>query len=258
MRPTRLMRLALILPLLLGAQPRQDGAPATQETEPAEVSRLVERITAAYDRIQSLRLEATVSAQYDAAGRNSQHELKYSAALVIDGRFRHDIPDELVVAGDDEAVYVYFSRSLRYYRTPHAAAATQPSRPTLPPTATRVLMDHNPFLLLALSEDAAATLRSWGPLTAGEAAASLVQKRADGSVWTFQFDEESGLLREVLVDESAVLTAAGVPSVAVATRRIAYTSIQPNGQVTDEAVAFAPPELAQEVEPATAPAHEQE
>lgn len=252
---------ALTLLLALQGQGRAQEVAATQPArdEPAEVTGLLKRVKAAYGSIQALRLEATVTGDYDVAGRKERHELRYTAALAGDGRFRHEVPGELIVAADGEATYVFLPGTLRYYRWAPGRSATKPAtqpatgpttRPALPGAARVALLDHNPSLLLALSDDAAEALRSWGPLEVGDDALSLKQQRADGSTWVFVFNDASGLLREVRIDDSRVLSAAGVPGVATAVRQITYTASEVNGQVPEEAVAFAPPPMAQEVEPA--------
>lgn len=252
----------LALLLALQVQGRAQEVASTQPAprdEPAEVTQLLERVKAAYGAIRTLRMEATATADYDAAGRKQHYELKYTAALAAGGRFKHEVPGELIVAADGETTYVFLPATLRYYRwalgRSATRTATQPAtrpttRPALPGAARAALLDHNPSLLLALSDDAAEALRSWGPLEAGDDALSLKQQRADGSAWSLVFDDASGLLREVRIDESRLLSGAGVPGVATAVRRITYTASEANGEVPDEAVAFAPPAVAQEVEPA--------
>ena len=216
------------------------AAAAARAQPPAEA---LARVRAAYDKVASLRLEAAVTAEYDVAGRRETRQATVRAAMSDAMRFRDEVPGQLVVAGDAEHVWVYAPASLRYYRADRAAGAPA----ALPAAAERALIDHNPSLYLALADDAGAAVAALGDVAAdGEA---LIVTRKDGARWRMQFDPQSGLLAAVEIDEAPALVAAGVPGVRRAVRRIAYAASQPNADVAAEAVAFAPPELAQEVEP---------
>ena len=256
MQPLRLpAQLAFVL--LLGICAAMQSAPATQPAtgpatapadEPPQVTEALERMARAYAAVGPLRLEATVTGDYDAAGRATSHEVRFTSVLHDDGRFRHEIPGELIIAADGEATYVYVPAALRYYRTPHDEAATVAQK--LGEQAQKSLADHNPSLLLALVDDPAQALRDLGDLEIAEAPAGLRLTPPDGSIWTFSFSPQTGLLSDVQVDESQALKVAGVPDVKRATRRVQYTLVEPGAQPADDVLAFRPPESAQEVEPA--------
>ena len=240
------------LTLFASAAAGQDAPttrPATRPAVPAgeapEVTAVLERVAMAYSGLSSLRLEGTVTGEYDAAGKQSRHELKFTSMLGEQGFFRHEVPGELVVAANAEATYVYFPAASRYYRVPSGAPATQPAGRELATVARQVLLDHDLSLLLALG-DPAEVLRGLGKLTSeGD---GLRVARPDGSTWTLAFDGDSGLLVDVEINETEVLSRAEVPDVKLAVRKIRYAST-PGAPVDAEALAFAPPETAQEVEP---------
>jgi thiol-disulfide isomerase/thioredoxin len=191
-----------------------------------------------------------VTGEYDVAGKQSRHELKFTSVLGEEGLFRHEVPGELVVAANADETYVYFPGASRYYRVPSGGPATQPAGRDLPTAARQALVDHDLSLLLALSDPVEA-LRGLGELALeGD---GLRVARPDGSTWTMAFDADSGLLATVEIDESEVLRRAEVPDVKTAVRKIRYVST-PGAPVDAEALAFAPPETAQEVEPGPAAA----
>ncbi len=262
----RLRPLALILPLLVAlvALPAQGRStqpatrPATQPAtipagEPEQVTTLLSNVAEAYAQLNGLRLEATVTAEYDVAGRAERHETAYSAALGSQGRFRHEVPGELVISANDEATIVYFPGSLRYYRHERDKAGTAERGDDIGPAAREALLDHNPSLLLALEDDAGTALRLWGALTPGDDESSLGVGRPDGTRWVLRFDPQTHLLRSVEVDERVLFEEAGVPQVAAARRTINYTTIDTGAAVPEEALAFALPDTAQEVEVAQLP-----
>ena len=225
---------------------RPSTQPAAPADEPAEVRELLEQVRSAYSGISTLRLKGVVTGTFDVAGKQSQQKVTFTSAIGDGGLFRHEIPGELIVAADSEATWVYFPAAQRYYRTPIDGAATQPATRQLPTAARQALLSHDLSLLLALSDDAAAALRTLGRLQMSEG--SLLVTRTDGSTWKLEFDPGTKLISTATVDEAEALRKAGVPDVKVAMREIVYQST-PGAAIAAEALAFQPPEAAQEVEP---------
>ena len=234
----------LLVALLFLAFARASSA---QATRPAEVEALLARVGDAYAGLSSLRLEATTAADYAAAGRTITREVKSESARDAAGGFRCEVPGELVVAADAAAVYVYVPPALRYYKTDRAA--DQPLTPeALGDAATSALLNADPSLLLAVVQDRAALLESLGDLSA-DGPDALRIARPNKSIWTLTFDPQTSLLHEATVDEAATLRDGGVPAVERATRRTTYTTVEANADLAADAVAFAPPATAQQVEP---------
>ena len=157
------------------------------------------------------------------------------------------MPGELVVAADAAAVYVYVPPALRYYKTDRTAD-TPLTPETLGDAATSALLNADPSLLLAVVQNRAALLQSLGDLSA-DGPDALRIARPDKSNWTLTFDPKTSLLHEATVDEAATLRDGGVPAVERATRRTTYTTVEANADLAADAVAFAPPATAQQVEP---------
>ena len=220
--------------------------PAAPADEPAEVRELLDQVTKAYSALSTLRLEGVVTGTFDVAGKQSQQKVTFTSVMGDGGPFRHEIPGELIVAADREATWVYFPAAQRYYRTPNDGAATQPANRQLPAAARQALLSHDLSLLLALSDDPAAALRTLGRLQMWEG--KLLVTRADGSRWELEFDPVTKLISTARVDEAEALRNAGVPDVKVAMREIVYQST-PGAAIAEKALAFQPPEAAQEVEP---------
>ena len=218
-----------------------------QATRPAEAEPLLARVGDAYVKLASLELEATTTADYAAAGRTVQRELKSTSARDAGRHFRYELPGELVVAADAGAVYVYVPPALRYYRVDREAG--KPLTPqTLGDAAADALANADLSLLLSVVDDPAAVLRALGDVS-GDGPDALQVVRPDKSVWTLTFDPKTSLLRQVVADERQTLRDAGVPNVERAERRTTYTRVEPDGAVAAERVAFAPPATAQQIEP---------
>ena len=223
--------------------------PAAAEVSP-QVRALLDRTTDAYRGLKSLSLEGTVTADYEAGGREVHQAVDLHSARASADRFRSEISGEIVVAGTGEGVYVYVPTILRYYKGEPLGATVTPTN--LGDPATNGLLETDPSLLLSLIQDPAALLRSLGKLDAASADdgnENLVIARPDESTWTLRFDGKTNLLREVEVDESATLRAGGVPDVKRATRTVRYTAVKPDADVTAEQIAFVPPSTAQQVDP---------
>ena len=241
-----LLKLIVVALLLIVTRPTL--AQNTRPTDPA-VDALLARVTTAYRDAKTLRLEATTTGDYDVGGRVVNHEVKIASARAAAGRFRSEAAGELVVAATADGVFVYVPAALRYYKADPLGEAVTPT--TLGDAATNALLEADPSLLLSLVQDPAALLKSLGTLGV-EGDNDLTVARPDESRWTLRFDPQTSLLREVVADDSATFTAAGVPDVRRATRTTRYSVVEPNADVAADAVAFVPPETAQQVEPGAA------
>src|SRR3954469_15541856 len=91
------------------APAQQDAAPATQpSTQPAPaVAALLQRIDAAYAKLQSAQFNGRMIGHYDIAGQKSDNEVAFTSSFAAPNRFRHEAKSDVTIGSTGDKVFAY-------------------------------------------------------------------------------------------------------------------------------------------------------
>lgn len=270
MKPARhaLLRV-LILPgvILAAAQSGFAQADAGSTTAPAtqpavvlgeDVRPLVEGVVGAYRELKSLKLEGTITGQFDVLGRQRTETSRFISAYLAPGVFRHAIEGDVEVGSTGEKLYAYTRRSHAYM-----TADVPDERPTvdkLPAPLAAVLSFQNPSLTFAVSGDPMLELTENVQSLTRAADVSIGDRPhptlhlvlAGGDELDLSFDPETNLLRRAVFDLRKSMEKGGAVEVKQATVTIDYTDIDTSAALSAEQFAWSPPLSARDAEQARA------
>ncbi|HEY7087761.1 MAG TPA: redoxin domain-containing protein [Tepidisphaeraceae bacterium] len=255
----------LAMTLANGQTTQPATRPATQPKATVAAQPILKEVRDAYANIKSLDLAGTLTVEIDAGGQRGTHTEPFTGSFQAPARFKHEMPDDLLIVSNGTKAYAYKADQKRYASL-DAPAERIGGESDLASTIWQALAQQNPSLLLALSKDAQATLESLAEsnidrgedVTLDGSKFSALTFTDDSQPVRVLIDPRTHLVRQYSVDLKPMFIARGVPDVKVAQMTVDYTRSQPGVQVADAGFGFTPPSeamlvrIADEAQPAGA------
>jgi peroxiredoxin/outer membrane lipoprotein-sorting protein len=241
-----LLPLLSALVLLVAPASLGQSTPPTPSTHDDAAVKLLESVGQAYSAVKSLELSGTISFDVDAAGNPQNQSADFTTTFSAPMRFRHEVKDQLLVVSNAEKTLIYSPEAKQYAESP--ALSERCAVDKLPEPLPMLLREQNPALLLAMCSDAAsalvpadASLTSSEDVVLNEKPYRSLSFKRDGQIVRLLIDPATKLLRQVRIDATESLLAAGVPDVKRAELRIDYVSTKVDHDLPVDAFAWAPP-----------------
>jgi peroxiredoxin/outer membrane lipoprotein-sorting protein len=234
-------------------QPSASAAPTTQGSAEAsapavspEARQVLDQVSAAYQKLQTLGLSGTIDAAFDVGGKKNSHHAAFSSTYKAPNQFRHEIKDDVLVGSTGEKVYAYQPVMKQYLQAdaPRQHVASE----ELPPFVPGLLAQQNPSLLLALTKDPASELVQ-GAISVQKGKDQVL----DGQTYTaleietpvareqVLVDPKTNLLKQVQMDLKKMLEQKGAPEVKQALLTFTYGTSEPGAAVKEGQFAWTPP-----------------
>jgi peroxiredoxin/outer membrane lipoprotein-sorting protein len=212
-----------------------------------EAKALLEKVSAAYQRLKSLELSGKVTLATDDGSQQRTHEATFESAFAAPNRFRHQVKDQPVLGSTGEKVYGYSASENVYLM--EEAAKEKVALGDLPREQAALLRAQNPSLVMAVSKDPAAELKEdVEEIAAGEAEEidgktypALKLTVDGGERMTVLIDPETHLIRRASTDLRAVLAKQGRDGMKTALYTVDYTTVKPDVALAEERFAWSPP-----------------
>jgi len=237
----------------------QDTQPTTQESINhlnGHTQAIINMVNRGYTELDSLVLAGTISGTFEVAGETRQAQASFNSSYQSPNLFRHEIENEIVLAGTGKKIFGYQPKANAYIAS-EASADEKPAASDLPAAVMQILRMQDPSLLLAIVKEPGQTLmQGAGFVDAGQRikldgvmCEQLVVKTASPPRQiTFVIDPQYRLIRQVVINLEDAMKKAGVPDVKKAVIKIDYTTIKPNsGDIKREQFAYSPPEGARDM-----------
>jgi peroxiredoxin/outer membrane lipoprotein-sorting protein len=219
--------------VVLAAQPTTQpivaSSPATQPT----VASLLSDIDAAYAKLQSAQFDGQITGHFDVQGKKIDQDSSFTSTFASPNQFRHETKDDALIVSNGKTIYSYLSKRDEYQTAD--APKERSASSVWPANITRILVDQNPALLLALSKSAAGELNELSKnvilmtptLIDGVSYPTIrFDIGTDHQIVTMMFDPATHLLRRVITDFSQPLMKAGTADVKQAMVTIDYSKAQ--------------------------------
>jgi peroxiredoxin/outer membrane lipoprotein-sorting protein len=274
LRTLALLSLTLAVPIAFAADP--ETKPTTQPAKleakiSPEAQKVLDNLTTAYAKLNSLQLAGTATFDSDVAGKKDHVSDPFTASFQAPNKFRHEMKGNMLAGSTGEKAYVLAIEENAYVQKD--APRDRVSADDAPKAIWDVIAMQNPALAMALSNDAArqlvngATAFAAGQSRDASAAeiekATKVEKVEDAKLgeksfqtlkltntageFTYLVDPESHLLRQLSIDQRAFLKKVGQPDVKQALITVDYETTTPDANVAENQFAWTPPANAREL-----------
>jgi peroxiredoxin/outer membrane lipoprotein-sorting protein len=258
-------------------------APATQPAArkveakiAADAQVILDKVAKAYGSLKTLELQGSTSFDTDISGKKEHETDGFTASFAAPNKFRHEMKGNMLAGSTGEKAYVHALEDNAFAQK--NAPKDRVAAAEAPRVVWDVVMLQNPSLAMALARDASAqlidsatafavsTVKQIAPLEIekatelkkladvklGDKTFTAIQLTNTAGVFTFAFDPETSLLRQMTIDQADFLKHIGQPDVKTAMITVDYTSSKTGGQLTDAQFAWTPPAGARELTAAAA------
>lgn len=219
---------------------------STQPTRDDAAVKLLDAVGQAYSSARSLSLAGTISFDLDAAGNPQKQSAEFSTSFAAPALFRHEVKNQLLVVSNGEKTLIFSPEAKQYAESP--ALRERCDADKLPEPLVMLLREQNPALMFAVCNDAPgalvpadASLSSDEDVILEQTSYRSVSFKRDGQLVRLLVDPATSLLRQVRIDATESLVAAGVPDVKRAELRIDYVSTTLDNDLPADAFAWTPP-----------------
>lgn len=239
----------LLIVLFVSQEGRSADADIASDVRPA-----VERLVAAYQKLNALTLDGQATIDIAAMGRARRESVAFTSSFLKPNLFRLTVDGISVSGRTDDKVFTHLLGPNVYATTDAKADAP------LPTEVKSLLWRQNPSLVLALVNDPLAELsqattriESADDVTIEGTSYPAIRLFTKSADVTFALDPATNLIRQVRFDLRKELESAGTPAVECAELLIDYTRIDSGSTPSSEAFAWVAPEGAREAKEATGP-----
>jgi peroxiredoxin len=210
------------------------------------------KVTEAYKRLKSLKVEGTVSADIAVGGQVEKEQSTFAGSFEAPNKFRHEMKGDIVVGSTGEKMYAF--RPTRNDFKSVDAPKERVSSEQYPNPMRDVLQMQNVSLMCALVDDAGYFLAEGmkevakGPdATVDGKPATVLAFKADKAAYRVMVDPKTHLIRQVVVDLKPQIRASGREDVERAWMTVDYTKVEPDAKVAEAQFAWAAPLGARDV-----------
>ena len=226
------------------------SGPATQPA--AKVSddarKLLDQISAAYEKLHSLNLAGTITVELQAEGSDpARHVTTFHASFVAPNKFRHEVKDDVLVGGTGQKLYSFITDDNAYLQD--EAPKDKVASKDLPKAMATLLAMQDPSLLLALCKSPADELLS-GVTDAtkedetnvdGARCPTLKLEQQDKTADRVMVDPQTHLIRRLQSDMTGFFKQRR-PDLSKVVVTVDYTKTVPDADgAKDELFAWSPP-----------------
>lgn len=229
------------------AKPELMSPATTQAVDPAKL-KLFQDVVANHRKLTSGQFNGEARLDLDAAGEKDQQSSQFTSSFRSSKEFRHEMKGDVVTGGTGKQVYVLSIEKNLYLRENFDPAEKETFDQVLP-DAGALLIQQNPALALALSDEAAeALIEGVVDVTAtkvsidGKDFPAIQLTYDDKRIVTLASTPDTHLLRQVRMDLRQALIARGVPNVNKVQMTVDYKTAQSPAQgIAEDAYAWTPP-----------------
>ncbi len=252
---------ALLLPMLWPlTQLTAQTVPSEQKPSELQISDdakpLLEAMAQAYRGLKSLKLEGSINAQFEVQGQKEDRDAAFTSLYVAPNQFRHTVDSGLIAGVNSEKAFVFMKQGNLYMTAKPPAEKVKTD--DLPPPLGDMLRSEDPSLMLAVSADPAAELKSMASrISVGKTATidgrefpTLSVVDTDGKEIELRLDPQTHLLRQVMINLQEPLKKAGAKDVKSAQMLIDYNKTETGIEIPAEQFAWTPPAGAKDIEEA--------
>jgi peroxiredoxin len=221
----------------------------------AEVQKVLDEVSSAYLKVNSLELGGTISFSVEDGGAKREHSAGFTSSFLTPNKWRHQVKEHPVLGSTGAKIFGY-SGTTNLFTMSDAASAKVNVR-DLPDEIAKILSYEDPSLVLAISKDPAGDLRE-----AASAIVKVVDEQIEGKNYvslsltlnagnkgpmTLSFDPQTHLLRRASLNMEDAFEKAGRPDITNAVYRVDYSSIKTDGGLKAEQFAWVPPSGAKDM-----------
>lgn len=254
-------------PLLRPGGPVRPTTRIAPTSKPATVSpeaqAVLEQVKAAYGKLKSLELAGTITLELDLAGQKQRQQESFDAAFLAPNLFRHQTRGNVQMGSTGQKVYLLAVEANEYILK-DAPTGRISSEAQLPPAMASMLAlaappsnwSSDPALLLAISSDAAAALKSGASditlasdvsIDGKPHMALVVTSATLGTSTRLLLDRQTCMLRQSVTNLKPLLEKLRAPAVKTGTLTIDYTAIKIDTDLKVEQFAWTAPAEARQL-----------
>jgi hypothetical protein len=229
----------------------------------ADAKPVLELVKGYYTAAKSLRVEGSVTGDFDVAGRARKYSFAFTGIADGAGRFTHEPKDIGLVMGNDQRITIFDAKRNAYGWLP-------PIKGRLPSASVSgdvidILIDENPAILLMLTTEPDQLLvcdsKRVALGTPDAAGNPTLRMENDKDIRVVAVDQKTGALLSMQIDFRPALEAAGAANIKRANVEVKYDRMAPADSIPQSSFEWTPPRGATEFQlkpdvepPATAPA----